>query len=67
MFNAGLDPAVFAVAAAPDKKNWFRAVDTSLNAPDDIVPPGSEKPLVSQYKYTVKARSMIILLSKESG
>jgi glycogen operon protein len=64
MFNAGLDPVIFNLAEAPGKKNWCRVVDTSLRPPDDILVPGSEKLLSSQYKYTVKARSMVILLSR---
>jgi glycogen operon protein len=64
MFNASLDPVIFNLADAPGKKTWHRVADTSLHSPDDILPPGSEKLLSSQYKYTVKARSMVILLSK---
>ncbi|MDR1574727.1 MAG: glycogen debranching protein GlgX [Treponema sp.] len=65
MFNAGLDPVVFTIAEAPKRKIWFRAVDTSLYAPEDILLPGNEKPLSSQTRYTVKIRSTVILLSKE--
>ena len=64
MFNASLDPVVFFVPAAGDRKMWFRAVDTSLNSPDDILPAGNEIALPNQHKYTVKARSMTILISK---
>jgi glycogen operon protein len=66
MFNAGIDSTVFSLAAAPGKRNWFRAVDTSLASPEDILAPGCEKPLVSQHKYTVKARSMVALISKSA-
>ena len=65
MFNAGLDPVVFTIEKTLSSKAWFRAVDTSLNSPEDILSPGSEKLLASQQKYTVKARSTVILLSKE--
>lgn len=64
MFNASLDQTVFTLAGAPHKRSWFRVVDTSLNSPEDILPPGSEKPLASQLKYTVKARTIAILISK---
>jgi glycogen operon protein len=64
MFNAGLDPVVFRVMKAPDKKTWVRAVDTSAVSPDDILPPGHEKPLTLQNRYKVKARSLVILISK---
>jgi glycogen operon protein len=64
MFNAGLEPAMFFVPSAADRKRWFRAVDTSLNSPDDIPPAGSEEPLAAPNKYSVKARSMVVLISK---
>jgi glycogen operon protein len=64
MFNASLDPVVFTIAETPDAKVWSRAVDTSLRPPDDILSMGNEKPLASLPKYTVKARSMVILISK---
>jgi glycogen operon protein len=64
MFNASLDPVVFTIAENPDPKIWSRVVDTSLRPPDDILSVGSEKPLASLPKYTVKARSMVILISK---
>ncbi|MDR2479649.1 MAG: glycogen debranching enzyme, partial [Treponema sp.] len=66
MFNAGLDPVVFYVTAAGDRKTWFRAVDTSFNSPNDILPAGTEAVLPNQHKYTVKARSMAILISKSA-
>ena len=66
MFNAGLDPVAFFVPSASDRKIWFQTVDTSLNSPDDILPSGSEIALPNQHKYTVKARSMVILVSKSA-
>jgi glycogen operon protein len=64
MFNASIESTIFNLAPAPAKKNWFRAVDTSLFSPEDILAHGSEKTLASQQKYTVKARSMVVLISK---
>ncbi|MCL2044407.1 MAG: glycogen debranching protein GlgX [Treponema sp.] len=64
MFNAGLDQVVFTIPPANDLKHWYRAVDTSMNSPNDILPNGSEKPLTLSYKYKVNARSMVILISK---
>ena len=66
MFNASLDPVTFYVTAAGDRKTWFRAVDTSLTSPNDILSAGSEVVLPNQHKYTVKARSMAILISKSA-
>jgi glycogen operon protein len=65
MFNSGLDPAVFRLVNAPEKKIWVRAVDTSLNSPEDIRLPGHEKPLAAQNRYEVKARSVVILISRD--
>jgi glycogen operon protein len=66
MFNAGLDHQAFKMAQPPTKKIWMRAVDTGLNSPNDILPPGGEKILPSQFTYPVKARSMAIMISKEA-
>jgi glycogen operon protein len=65
MFNTGLDPVVFRVAKAPAGKTWVRAVDTSFNSPEDILLPGFERPLSAQNRYPVKARSLVILISKD--
>ena len=64
MFNASLDAQVFALAEPPSKKEWFLVVDTGLLPPNDIFSLGEEKSLSSQNKYPVKARSMVILMSK---
>ena len=64
MFNAGVDTQAFILAEPPTKKEWFRVVDTGLSSPNDILLPGYEKILPSQHMYPVKARSMVILISK---
>jgi len=65
MFNANSDPYVFTIAEAPPKKKWYRVVDTGYNTPNDILLPGEEEELASQNSYSVKARSLVILISKE--
>ncbi|MDR2160192.1 MAG: glycogen debranching protein GlgX [Treponema sp.] len=65
MFNAGLDPRLFAVAEAPGGKAWYRAVDTALPSPEDILPPGTEQIVSPGDRYTVKARSTVVFISKE--
>ena len=65
MFNANSDLYNFAIAYPPPKKKWYRVVDTGLNSPDDILLPGNEESLASQNSYSVKARSTVILISKE--
>jgi len=65
MFNADIDLQNFELAEAPVKKQWFRVIDTGLQSPNDILLPGNEEPLSSQKSYSVKARSIVILISKE--
>ncbi|MDR2716457.1 MAG: glycogen debranching protein GlgX [Treponema sp.] len=68
MFNAGTDPVIFSIppTASPGHKRWFRAVDTGMSSPKDILPAGSEESLDLPYKYIVKARSVVILISKSA-
>ncbi|MDR0502473.1 MAG: glycogen debranching protein GlgX [Treponema sp.] len=65
MFNAAADTQNFTITDPPVKKNWFRAVDTGVGSPNDIMLPGNEKALTSQRTYNVKARSLVILISRE--
>jgi len=65
MFNPSLDIQPFAIAESRHKKEWFRLVDTGLLSPNDILSPGCEKQIPSQNTYPVKARSIVILISKE--
>jgi glycogen operon protein len=65
MFNANTDMQGFVLAEPPQKKEWMRVVDTGLQSPNDIMLPGSEKKLPSQHVYPVKARGMVILISKD--
>jgi glycogen operon protein len=67
MFNASLDPVVFSIPAANDRRQWFRAVDTTMISPNDILPEGSEEPLALSTKYKVKSRSVVILISKNAN
>jgi glycogen operon protein len=39
---------------------WHRAVDTTLESPEDILPP-TEQPLVDGFQYRVPARSVVVL------
>jgi glycogen operon protein len=64
MFNGGVKKITFSVCKALEGKRWVRAVDTGLPAPEDILLPGTEKELDYPDRYTVQARSMVILISK---
>ena len=65
IFNASLDVQPFILASPPSKKEWYRFLDTGLQPPNDILSAGNDKILPSQNTYPVKARSMVILISKE--
>jgi glycogen operon protein len=64
MFNAGEKQVLFSVCDALEGKTWVRTVDTSLPSPQDILVPGREQTLQFPDRYLVKARSMVILISK---
>ncbi|MDR2662325.1 MAG: glycogen debranching protein GlgX [Treponema sp.] len=64
MFNSGSKKVTFSVCKALERKRWVRAVDTGLSPPEDILLPGTEKELAYSDRYTVQARSMVILISK---
>ncbi|MDR2965285.1 MAG: glycogen debranching protein GlgX [Treponema sp.] len=65
MFNSSIDVQPFKLAGHPAKKEWYRVVDTGLHSPNDILLPGEEEKLIFQDAYPVKARSMVILMSKD--
>jgi len=67
IFNASLDVQPFILASPPQKKEWYRFMDTGLQPPNDILSAGNYKELPSQHTYPVKARSMVILISKEKS
>jgi isoamylase len=64
MFNSSTKDAEFWVCGAPYGKSWHLALDTSLDPPDDLPEPGEEPRLLSQDRYLVRARSMVVLLSR---
>ncbi|MBN2372859.1 glycogen debranching protein GlgX [bacterium] len=66
MFNSWPDDVQFTIPSAPGEKRWFLAIDTSCDPPLDISNPGEERTLHEQSRYTVKARSMAVLLSKHT-
>jgi len=46
------------------QREWFRLVDTALPSPQDIAEEGQEFPLLSQDRYSIKARSVAIFVAK---
>ncbi|GAB1482333.1 hypothetical protein MASR2M78_11480 [Treponema sp.] len=65
MFNAATKEQSFVIAPCLEGKLWFRVVDTFLKSPLDIVAIGKEEALKTQEEYTVKERSVVILMSKK--
>jgi glycogen operon protein len=66
MFNASNKRTIFSVCNPLYGKRWVRAVDTALPSPEDILLPGTEKELQYAHRYIVQARSMVILISKQT-
>lgn len=64
IFNAFQKSLSFPLPKLPNGKRWFRVLDTSLPAPDDIVPEGSEVSLKSRRRYRAAPRSLVVLMSK---
>jgi glycogen operon protein len=67
MLNGGNKKVLFSVCTPLAGKRWVRAVDTAMKSPDDLLLPGMEKDLPYPDRYTVQARSMVILISKENN
>ncbi len=64
MFNAKREEVLFTLAPIPQgKEGWYRAIDTGLPSPRDIVLPGEEERL-SRETCRLEARSMVVLLSR---
>ena len=63
IFNAAPDDQEFSICPAPAGKRWHVAIDTGLEPPAEIGKPGKENLLQPQDHYTVKARSLVVLLS----
>jgi isoamylase len=62
MFNAYWEPLTFELPPVPleGREKWRRCIDTALPTPDDICP-WQDASIVSQAKYEVQPRSMVLL------
>jgi glycogen operon protein len=65
MFNSENKRVSFSVCEPLEGKYWVRAVDTALPSPEDVLVPGTEKARENPARYSVQARSMVILISKQ--
>ncbi|MDR1256326.1 MAG: glycogen debranching enzyme, partial [Spirochaetaceae bacterium] len=63
MFNSGADERKFTLCPPPAGKTWRLAIDTALPSPQDIRPPEYHEALPDAKEYTVRGRSVVILLS----
>ena len=62
MMNMYWEPLEFSVPSVPERQ-WYRALDTGLTAPDDISSEGEETK-VADSSYRVSGRSVVVLISK---
>jgi isoamylase len=67
IFNAVNKNRKVLIHPAPEEKQWYLAIDTSSQTPDDYLPPGREKVLEDQSQVLVNARSSIVLISKRNN
>ncbi|MGH8048725.1 MAG: glycogen debranching protein [Chthoniobacterales bacterium] len=63
-FNMFHEPLIFDLPVLPKGMAWFRAIDTALPEPDDIVTPGEEPRLPVQTALHVTERSVAVLIGK---
>ena len=68
ILNAYWEPQAFELPAAGDgaASSWRRWIDTSLEAPNDIVP-WQEAPTLSGPVYRADARSVVVLFAEAAG
>ena len=66
MFNAGTDAVDFGLPAAPPGARWHVAVDTSLQAPQDLSAAGEEPLWEDPRTYRLGPRSSAILLGRRT-
>lgn len=64
MLNSSTKDKTVKLPLAPEGKKWYRCIDTSMEAPNDITVPGEEEILPVQTRYVLPARSSAVLLSK---
>ena len=64
MFNGSEKALKFVLPKLHSGKTWWRALDTALTAPRDIVTDGKERPIKPNRPYRMAPRSVVVLLSK---
>ena len=61
--NAYWEPLTFDLPWIGDQA-WFRFIDTSVDAPQEITEPGRETPLATRMAYEAGLRSVVVLVGK---
>jgi glycogen operon protein len=64
ILNMHYEPLTFELPVLPKGAAWFRAIDTALPEPNDIVQPGKEEGLANQLSLSVTDRSVVVLIGK---
>ena len=67
LVNGSFEDGAFRIPAPPPHKKWLLALDTAREAPNDLMPPGTETELPNQQKIQLAQRSMVVLLSEWSA
>lgn len=64
MFNAGADAVDFTLPSPLPGTQWYLAVDTAHNAPQDLFIDGEEQLLEDSQTYHMESRSGVVLLAR---
>jgi len=64
IFNASEKSLAFSLPRLPSGRKWWRAIDTSLPSPQDIMPDGKDVFVKPNSHYTAASRSTVVLISK---
>ena len=65
IFNATAEPAGFRVPPAPNGMQWYRAVDTGRESPEDFFSEGEESAFDATKPYAMTSRSSVVLLCRK--
>ncbi|MBI9099427.1 MAG: glycogen debranching protein GlgX [Spirochaetaceae bacterium] len=65
MFNGSIKDHSFTICPPPEGTHWFMSINTALPEGEDIPLFGNEKMIDEQTIYTVKAKSVVVLISRE--
>jgi len=64
LLNAGEEPVLFTLPAVPQgKEAWYRAIDTALPSPRDVLLPGQEERAEGETRL-LAGRSLVVFLSR---